>query len=154
MKEYTNETPRFANADRYTNRRSGIWPIPARMVEASAKTGTARTATMAQSRFDCGFGFGRALWPVFERWEGPHLQRKWALMRRHVKRSVLTDTLFVSSSYVLLLSALLVDPLLIRCMLVSVMGCCYLQRVLFFELSIALVPAHFRSHPDGTSKKL
>ncbi len=56
-----------------------------------------------------------------------------ALMRRHVNRSVVTDTNFISSS-VLLLSALLLDLLTIRCIVISDGGC-YLEVELFIELS-------------------
>ena len=59
---------------------------------------------------------------------------------------------FCRSLYVLLLSALVMDLLGIRCMLGSVVGCCYLQSGLIMELSFAPVPAAARSHPDGTSK--
>ena len=43
----------------------------------------------------------------------------------------MTDTNFFCSVCVVLLSALLMDPLLIRCMLGFDEGCCYLQPELF-----------------------
>jgi hypothetical protein len=62
--------------------------------------------------------------------EQPPASPRPALMRRHVKRSVWTDTAFPVPC-VSLLSALVMDPLVIRCMLGSVAGCCHLQRGLF-----------------------
>ena len=52
---------------------------------------------------------------------------------------------------VLLLFALLVDLLLIRCTVGSVMGRCYLQNELFGEPKhLVLAQERFRSYPDGT----
>lgn len=52
---------------------------------------------------------------------------------------------------VMLLFALLMDLLMIRCTVGSVMGRCYLQNELFGEPKhLVLAQYRFRSYPDGT----
>ena len=74
-----------------------------------------------------------------------------ALMRRLVNRSGVTDTIFSRSLYVQLLSALVMDPLLTRCMLGSDMGCCYLASELCIEPSVDSGSSFVTQSPKTTS---
>jgi hypothetical protein len=74
-------------------------------------------------------------------------------MRRHVKFNNPARRIPILGYpiSVLLLFALFMDLLLIRCMVGSVMGRCYLQNELLNEPKHSvLTQDRFRSYPDGT----